>query len=284
MATILACVDGSRFSASVCDAAAWVATRIGAAVEAVHVLDQPHAAGRPADLSGAFEIDMRDNLLEELAALDEQRSKLAQRRGWLVLDEARNRLSAAGVSEVRVHQYQGAVVDTITERDGDVDLVVIGRRGESADVARPHLGSNLERVVRASRHPVLVVSEQFTPISRFILAFDGGPSATRAVEYLSTSRLLADAACHIVTVASGSGDRAAALDAAKATLTRAGYAVTSGVVTGHVEQAIIGEVGKQQADLLVMGAYGHSRIRELIIGSTTTVMLNRSPVPVLLFR
>jgi len=36
--------------------------------------------------------------------------------------------------------------------------------------------------------------------------------------------------------------------------------------------------------LLVMGAYGHSRIRNLVIGSTTTEMLRICPVPVMLFR
>jgi nucleotide-binding universal stress UspA family protein len=38
------------------------------------------------------------------------------------------------------------------------------------------------------------------------------------------------------------------------------------------------------ADLLVMGAYGHSRIRELIIGTTTTALLRDTPVPLLVVR
>ncbi|MBU2284983.1 MAG: universal stress protein, partial [Gammaproteobacteria bacterium] len=42
--------------------------------------------------------------------------------------------------------------------------------------------------------------------------------------------------------------------------------------------------GQGGADLLVMGAYGHSRIRQLIVGSTTTALLRTSPVPVLVLR
>lgn len=38
------------------------------------------------------------------------------------------------------------------------------------------------------------------------------------------------------------------------------------------------------ASLLVMGAYGHSRIRQLIVGSTTTTLLRLSEVPVLILR
>jgi nucleotide-binding universal stress UspA family protein len=37
-------------------------------------------------------------------------------------------------------------------------------------------------------------------------------------------------------------------------------------------------------DLLVMGAYGHSRIRSLVIGSTTTAMIQAAGIPVLLYR
>jgi len=43
-------------------------------------------------------------------------------------------------------------------------------------------------------------------------------------------------------------------------------------------------VESEQFDLLVMGAYGHSRIRNLIIGSTTTQMIGACKVPVMLFR
>lgn len=48
--------------------------------------------------------------------------------------------------------------------------------------------------------------------------------------------------------------------------------------------AFDGGKSANKADLLVMGAYGHSRIRELIIGSTTTEMIRRTKQPVLLFR
>lgn len=284
MAKILACVDGSRYSASVCDHAAWAARRIDATVELVHVLDHPHAQRGVADFSGAMDIDIRDTLLEELAALDEQQSRVAQKRGWVILDEARARLTATGVSAVRAYQMQGAVVETIAELGADVDLVVIGKRGASADVAHPHLGSNLERVVRASRHPILVASETFRPIERVLIAFDGGASSRRAIERLARSHQVRDLECHILMVGPGGAEAERLLDTAAATLTSAGYAVASSIEPGHVEQVIPSQITSRHIDLLVMGAYGHSRIRELIIGSTTTLMLSVCPVPVLVVR
>ncbi|WP_300600988.1 universal stress protein, partial [uncultured Nocardioides sp.] len=67
-------------------------------------------------------------------------------------------------------------------------------------------------------------------------------------------------------------------------LTGGGFAVDTAVVPGEPERALARYVGMQNADLLVMGAYGHSRIRHLIVGSTTTTMLRTSAVPVLILR
>lgn len=41
---------------------------------------------------------------------------------------------------------------------------------------------------------------------------------------------------------------------------------------------------RERIDLLVMGAYGHSRIRSMLLGSTTTQLLRTCPIPVLLLR
>ncbi|MFN3846616.1 MAG: universal stress protein, partial [Paracoccaceae bacterium] len=72
---IIALVDGSIYSASVCDHAAWVSARTGAAVELLHVLGRREGADKQ-DLSGAIRLGARTALMEELAELDAQRSKL----------------------------------------------------------------------------------------------------------------------------------------------------------------------------------------------------------------
>jgi nucleotide-binding universal stress UspA family protein len=60
----------------------------------------------------------------------------------------------------------GSFVDTVVQCEEDVGLVVIGKRGASADFAKLHLGSNLERVVRSSRRPVLIASREWRTIRR----------------------------------------------------------------------------------------------------------------------
>ena len=51
-----------------------------------------------------------------------------------------------------------------------------------------------------------------------------------------------------------------------------------------MQNSIAREVETDHYDLLVMGAFGHSRIRNLIIGSTTTEMMRSCKIPILLFR
>lgn len=53
---------------------------------------------------------------------------------------------------------------------------------------------------------------------------------------------------------------------------------------GQAETMIAHDVEAYGVDLLVMGAYGHSRIRSMILGSTTTALLRSCKVKVLLLR
>jgi len=282
MSKILALVDGSQYTQSVCDNAAWAADRLGAPVELMHIIGRRDTPSAPADLSGNLDLGERETLLKELADFDEQKGKLARKRGRLVLAEAGARLNEKGVSAVEERLRSGDVVDTLLEFEKDADLVVIGKRGEAADFAKLHLGSNLERVLRASTKPVLVAARAFRPIRRFIVAFDGGPSATKAIDHLVTSALLKGAACELVMVSTKGLDER--LDRAAARLREAGYDVTATLEKGEPDEVIAAHVKRDDVDLIVMGAYGHSRIRNFLIGSTTSEIVRACLRPVLMFR
>ncbi len=284
MSKILACVDGSAYSVSVCDHAAWAADRLSAAVEVVHVHDRHPGDSAKADLSGSLGLGEGDALLAELTRLDERRGRLAQRRSQLILDAAAARLRTDGVRDVTSRQRHGTLVDTVTEVGSAAAMIVIGKRGETAETTPEHLGGNLERVVRASHQPILVAAREFRPIRRVLIAYDGGGSAKKAVEYLASSPLMTGAECHIVVVGSDTDENRQRLVAAAGPLERAGLSVMGAVNEGHPERVIAATVESAAIDLLVMGAYGHSHIRHLIVGSTTTATLRASAASVLLFR
>lgn len=280
---IVALVDGSAYSASVCDHAAWISQRTGAPVELIHVLGRREAANTH-DHSGALALGARTALMEELAALDAQRAKLISHRGRAILEDARAILDKAGVTEITTRLRHGDIVETVADVEGDARVILIGKRGEAADFAKGHLGSNLERIVRASHKPVFIASRAFRPISKVLVAYDGGASAMKAVDHIARSPLFQGLAVHVVTVGSATPEVTKGLADAKAMLKAAGIEAETSVLPGQPETALAKLVDEAQFDILVMGAYGHSRIRSLIIGSTTTAMIRSCKVPVVLMR
>ena len=146
------------------------------------------------------------------------------------------------------------------------------------------LGSNLERIVRASHKPVFVASPAFKPVAKVLIAFDGGASAMKAVDHVARNPLYAGLAVQIVTVGPDTAETAKGLADAKAQLKAAGIEADFSILPGQPETTLSKLVEDAQFAMLVMGAYGHSRIRSLVIGSTTTEMIRACKVPVVLVR
>ncbi|MBK1834620.1 universal stress protein [Roseibacillus ishigakijimensis] len=282
MKPILACTDGSLYAPSIYEHAAWAARRDESLVRVLHVLEREETL--PTDLTGSLGFDAGAELMEELVRHEESHARVARLRGKAILEDAAKQLRELGVSQVETLQRHGALVDTVDEFEGDAEVVVIGKRGEHANFSKGHLGSNLERVVRATEIPVLVAARAFNPITSFLLAFDGGDSALKAVHYAASNPLLKGLQAHLVAVGKPGGELERELEKAATALRGAGFEVQADLLEGDPDKMIIREAEDRQADLLVMGAYGHSRIRRFVIGSTTTALVRECHIPVLLFR
>lgn len=284
MNKVLACIDGSVYARSVCDYAVWAALRLAAPLELLHVLDRHPETAPTRDLSGNIGLGAQDSLLAELALLDEKRSKLAQQRGRAMLEEATRQAREQGVASVDSRLRHGALVDTLGELEDEVRLFVLGKRGEHADFARGHLGSQLERAVRAVHRPLLVAARQFKPVQTVLIAFDGSQTTRKGIEMIAASPLFRGLPCHIVMAGSDTPETLAQLEWAREALVAAGFETYASVRAGNAETVIAEYVRGNAIDLLVMGAYGHSRVRQLIVGSTTTAMLRTCLIPILLLR
>lgn len=281
---VMACLDNSIYADSVIDHAAWASMRLDSSLVCLHVIDREAAHASAADFSGSIGVDTQSALLEKLAELDAQRSRLAMQQGRALLERATQRATDAGAVDPQGLQRHGTLVETATELEEGVRLFVIGKRGESVDFDKGHLGANLERTVRAVHRPLLVASRRFRPVRAFAIAFDGSATARKCVEMVCQSPLLRDLDCHLIVAGSGEGKLRDALDGAQRALGQAGFAPQTVIRPGDAEDVIVDQAGKLDIDLLVMGAYGHSRIRHLIVGSTTTSVLRNCPIPVLLLR
>ena len=278
---IVAFIDGSPYSAGVCDHAAWAATRLGVGVELIHTMGRRARSSAPSDLSGALRLGARTALMDKLAQADAQWAELARARGWAVLEDAKTRLETAGEMRLRSDD----VLDAEQAFQDAASMLVVGKRGENSGFAADHLGSNLERLLRASTRPVLIANADFKPVERCLFAFDGGPSAQKALRRAAKGELLKGVHVHLLQVGEENAETRAGLDGAAALLAEAGVSVEAELhPNGAADAVILDRVAGTNADVLIMGAYGHSRIRQLIIGSTTTAVIRACATPVLMAR
>lgn len=279
MNQVIACIDGIGETAeSICDAASWASLQLDAPLTLLHALDKSQYPTET-NLTGSIGLGARETLLEELAALDEQRGKLAREQGRLMLEAARERAVDDGIAEPQTLQRHGDLVETLSELEADTRLLVFGRGGSGGV-----LGHQVEAVIRALHRPMLLLPDEFKPPQRFLIAYDGSPTARKAVEMVTRSPLLRGIPCDLLIVGPSTQDVKLELESARTQLENTGFEVTAEILAGDVEETLLGEADKRGAGMLVMGAYGHSRIRQMLVGSTTSKLIKQTRVPLLLLR
>ncbi|MDJ0590250.1 MAG: universal stress protein [Pleurocapsa sp. MO_226.B13] len=286
MKKILLCTDGSAYSQVSYEYTAWLAQRMDLEIEVLYVTDvRAEKAVQSSDFSGSIGIDSYQQLLKELVDIEAARAKLNHKRAKVLLREAKQFFSDRGINTVKLTHETGFLVDLFQQLEENKDLVILGKRGENASFATEHLGANLERIVRSSNKPCFVTPRQFQPINRVLLAYDGSKSCQKAVKYLAKLTAFKDLELHIICVATQGEETAREnLTEASEVVKQAGFEPICQVLFGDLESEIEKYLEQKHIDLLLMGAYGHSRIRHLIIGSTTAQMLRSSHIPVCLFR
>ena len=250
--TLIALVDASAYAESVCHHAAWIAGRTDWKVKVYHVMGRRDAVEKQ-DLSGAIRLGARSALLEQLSELDATRAKLAHEHGRAILEDAKAIITKGADITVETRLRQGDLVETVTAKEETGDMIVIGKRGEAAGLAMEHLGSNLERIVRASHKPVFIANRAFKPITSALVAFDGGPSSLKAVDYIARSPMFAGLAVTLVFAGKETPAIQKALSDATATLKAGGFDAQIVIESGEPEKVLAQITSTGSQDLLVMG-------------------------------
>jgi nucleotide-binding universal stress UspA family protein len=281
---ILGCVDHSIFAHYVADYAAWTAMRLNAPLELLHVRDRQNDTMSATDHSGFLGVDAEQNLLNSLSDEDEARSKAARVEMRLHLNRLRERVLATGVESVDVRQRYGQLEDTLIEQESGVRLFVLGRRGQSAEVTQRDLGRNVERIARSVHKPILTIGESFTEPHRIMIAFDGSIITRRGVELVAASPMFRGMTIHLLMSGKTSAAAIRQLEWARTTLESAGFDAPASLVPGDAESIIARTIKAEGIDMLVMGAYSHTPLRSLLIGSKTSDLLRSTKIPTMLLR
>ena len=175
----------------------------------------------------------------------------------------------------------GPILNTFTKRGRLADLIVFARPMAQG---QPDRESLLEAAMMDTGKPVLLVPDDGTTTAgkTVILAWNGSKEAARAVSVAMPVLARADSVT-VLTVKDGDvtadpQDLADVLNLNGVTAT----VTVSDMAKAGVAATLESEAAKIKADLVVIGAYSHSRMREFIMGGVTDDMLNEIQLPVLL--
>lgn len=282
--SVLAYIDGSRFTESVCLHAAWASRQLGTDVTLVHVLE--YASSDPAiveDRLGLGEIEADERRIAagfEAASASASAEREARRE---ILMEAARDLRERGVERVKTSIEYGTLEDHIRQHGSEADLVVVGKRGEQSPDQRGRLGDHLERVIRASRQPILVAPSEPREIRRFLIAFDGGHQSGNAIRFLIERPLLKGCEGTLMLAGDQVGLQQQ-LEDATSHLRSAGYNVQAETGHGSPDRLIPDILNAEEIDLLVMGGFSHPRLHALLGRSTTLKLLRSSTKAILVVR
>ena len=283
--SILCLVDGGEDSAATIATAVQIAMAQDAYLEALHVeLDPQYAVPIAAD---GMTATMIEDIVDTVAKEGEKRAEAAEKAVREAVENAGASLAdpeaAAGPGfAVAFRKVRGREHDTVARHGMLFDLIVLTRRhGDGEAPATP----TLETALMESGRPVMVAAPTVPPKIGHRVAVAWRATVPGAHALAGALPLLATAeAVTVITVDDGHSDDARP-EHVTSYLARHGIASESCHVAARgrdAGDAILQQAGEADADLLVMGAYAHSRLRQLILGGVTSTVLRQAKLPLLL--
>jgi len=274
---LLVGIDTSEHSRHAQAYAFWLARKVGATIIGLHVVDI-------VSIEGSFYHDISGSLgLEPYLDFSSKMREVLTARGKAVLEAftesaRREQISAETVLDV------GIVANQICERAKSADLAVIGHRGINERFSTGLLGSTAESVARKCPRPVFISPMTFREITKPVVAYDGSERAARAMRHAAEIANMLNIPLTVLTVARDPKLGERTLAEARKFFENYTPEAEFKLLAGHANEEIIKFLKEREADLLFIGAYGHSRIIEMVLGSTTEYVLRNSPCPVFLSR
>ncbi|AMW78510.1 universal stress protein [Acinetobacter sp. TGL-Y2] len=277
MNRVIACIDSSPCINAVAEAAAWIAQQTKRELVLLQVLDYYPASYHLGEISGVIGFESNAMLLKELAELEQKQSELA-------LDYSNNLLTHIsdliqekyGITAIQI-QEKGDFLEQSFNIVHENDIALIGRVGERSAEKNKSLGSNVENFIRGAKCTVMTVGETFKPPTRFIFAYEDSPTCKEMMHRVAKSDLLRLLQCHLLYV----GDHPEVLNTPSQFLKEAGVDVVVEYRYGDVAENILDYQQQHQIQLIVLGAYSRSKVKQFFLGSITTNIFRNSTVPLL---
>ena len=270
--TILVATDGSADASAAEQTGMGLASRLGARLSGVSILDDRlmHApAGDGLALPPFPEA--------ELTAYYRARADAVARR---FADRARGE----GI-EAACEVLQGAPDERIVEKMQNTDLLLIGRTGTRSGDRGALIGATVDAVLRKTTKPTILVPGGAPLTGPLVLGFDGSPGSRIAAKLAVTLANGLNEAVHVFVDSKDKGRAVARFDEVRQLVGGLSVPVRETSSTlGRPDVKIVDTAKEVRASLIVMGAYGRNRITDYFLGSNAASVARTSPVSVLLAR
>ncbi|MBT9503475.1 MAG: universal stress protein [Burkholderiaceae bacterium] len=271
---------GAKCCNAVVDLAAWAALRIDVPLVIQQRTEAPPRFIPMGDFNGAIWLGPSGAMLNDLAI--EDRLRHARR---CTADEQRLLAARRHAQALMDAPVEGSLTSGGPASETDSVLVVRSapRRGRAG--GRPSLEPGLDCELRTTKCPMLLApSVSLSPPELVVIAFDGSIGACDRIERLRGHALLTGLPVLLAMAGAISPMATERLHQARQMLQAGRFSVESTRLQGPPALAIPALLSAQRPALLVMGAFGGSRLRRWVSGSTTASLLLASPVPVLIQR
>lgn len=274
--SVIACLDCPDHVQAVLDASMWASKRLQAPIGLLHAVPsmQQKAA---VDYSGCLNIDDENYLLDQFTTKEHLSNAELKAQGKLLLHQAtvycEQHLHKRKVYTLHRHENLSESIDYV---DRNSQLIVIGHHVTCK--------SNLSQLVRISHCPILVTHAPFLAPTTALFAFDNRATCHKMLSWLCQTPLVRALTIHIVMVGRENSENCDALREAYARLKQAGIACKKVLLDSRdVSSALNYYQTEHNLGLMMTGAFGQSRLMELIKGSDTEKLLVSTKTPYLLF-
>ncbi len=201
------------------------------------------------------------------------------------LKERMEKLSGVSHELRRYDVYMGEAIEALCAESRSADLFVVAQPyGKNAE-----LSELTEALIFGSSGGVLIAPENSSPpkngMKTVLVAWSSTKESARAVSEAMPFLKMADKVIVAMVDEGGAPEqfgKEPGADIARH-LSRHNCNVELKHLTGwdNVAEALLNEAEKSGANMVVMGSYGHSRIRQWVLGGVTRHILGKSPLPVL---
>jgi nucleotide-binding universal stress UspA family protein len=274
---ILIPLDGSDHSKAALDYGIWLAEKFDGTLLGEHIIDT-------ISIEGTFFHDISGSLgFEPYLDFSTKMREVLEERGKVILEDFSLLCRKKGIRH-QTFLDMGLIANEICERSKVADLVVIGHRGINEEFSTGLLGTTAESITRKCPRPVFVSTKRFKAVERPLLAYDGSQRASSAMESAAEFCSRLNLPLTVLYVAKDDKLAEGVLQQARSYLSSYSIETHHETAKGYPEQKIIDYLINFDYDLLFIGAYGHRRIIEMVLGSTTEYVLRKAPCPVFLNR